>query len=102
MIGPTQFQVFNVPQQWLNLEMWQQEHGWEKDGRVADVDASFNPDTLELTLKYPQNVVRVPVFNHLSTDYFGKSTGNPRLPGPFTEANFTNRKVDPRNLLKQQ
>jgi hypothetical protein len=102
LLGPTQFMVSNVPEQWLNLEMWQTEHGWDKDGKVADIDASFNPDTLELSLKYPQSIGDLPVFEHLSTDYFGKATGASRLPGPFAQVNFENRNVDPRNLNNEK
>ncbi|MGH9771833.1 MAG: right-handed parallel beta-helix repeat-containing protein [Candidatus Acidiferrales bacterium] len=94
LLGPTQFELNSVPQQWLNLKTWQQEHGWDKNGKLADIDVSFNPDTLKLTLKYPSSVVKVPVFDHLTTDYFGKPTGTSRLPGPFAEANFENRNVD--------
>ena len=97
LLGPTQFQVEDVPQQWLNLEAWRSEHGWDKDGKVADIDASFNPDTLELSLKYPQDVNNVPVFQLLNTDFFGKPTGTSRLPGPFSQSGFENRNVDPRN-----
>lgn len=102
LLGPTQYQVWDVPEQWLNLEMWQLEHGWDKNGKVTDIDASFDPDALTLTLKYPQGMSGVPVFNHLSTDYFGKPADASRLPGPFAEANFENRNVDPRNTNSQK
>ena len=102
LLGPTQFQVEDVPEQWLNLEMWQLEHGWDKNGKAVDIDASFDPDTLMLTLKYPESVSSVPVFNHLSTDYFGKPTDASRLPGPFVEANFEKRNIDPRNANGQK
>ena len=101
VLGPTQFEVQNVPEQWLNLEMWQKEHGWDEDGKVADVDASFNPDTLTLTLEFPQSVSTIPVFNHLSTDYFKKQTDIGRVPGPFAETNLEKRNVDPRNSRGQ-
>jgi hypothetical protein len=99
LLGPTQYQVWDVPEQWLNLEIWQLEHGWDKNGMVADIDAPFDPDALTLTLKYPQGISSVPVFNHLSTDYFGKTTDASRLPGPF--ADYENRNIDPRNANGQ-
>ena len=71
------------------------EHDWDKSGKVTDIDASFDPDTLKLTLKYPQSVAGIAVFNKLTSDYFGKSTGPTRLPGPFADANFENRSIDP-------
>jgi hypothetical protein len=77
--------------------MWQQEHGWDKNGKVADIEASFDPDSLKLTLKYPQSVSGVAAFNKLTSDFFGKPTGATRLPGPFAQANFENRSIDPMN-----
>jgi hypothetical protein len=35
VLGPTQFQVEDVPEQWLNLEMWQLEHGGTKMGKQS-------------------------------------------------------------------
>ena len=96
VLGPTQFQMESVPEQWLNLEVGQNEHGWDKDGKVADVDALFNPDTLTLTLEIPQSAGTIPVFNHLSTDFFEKPTGAARVPGPFSESTLEKRNVDPR------
>jgi len=97
VLGPTQYQTYDVPEQWLNLPMWQQEHSWDKNGKVADIEASFDPDSLKLTLKYPQSVSGVAAFNKLTSDFFGKPTGATRLPGPFAQANFENRSIDPMN-----
>jgi hypothetical protein len=48
-------------------------------------------------LKFPQRVADVAVFDKLSSDYVGKPTGATRLPGPFAEADFANRSIDPIN-----
>ncbi len=94
--GPTTYQVDDVPEQWLDLAMWQEEHDWDKHGKVVDIKASFDPDTLELTLTYPTDLVKLPVFDHLDTDFFGHTTGKERFPGPFAEEITEKRNVDPR------
>ncbi len=89
---------FPEPPQWLDLEFWQQYYGWEKNGITANVDAQFDPDTLELTLSVDGDLKKVKTFNGIDTDFRGEATGGTRFPGPFSDLDkgYAGRKVDPR------
>jgi hypothetical protein len=67
--------------QWLDLAMWRA-HGWDSLGKIANLEIEFDPERLELRISVQDGLQRVPVFNHLDIDMFGKTTGALRQPGP--------------------
>ncbi len=87
-----------APPQYLDLAASREFHGWERNGRVAELKATFDPDTLHVTLVTPAELPKVKVYRDLSADYFGKSSGAMRYPGPFADLDraYGPRNVDPR------
>jgi len=90
------------PEQWLDLPFWQDIYGWEKQGRMLEMEVSFDPDTLELTLVPREEPPAVSVFRDIGADMFGAITGDKRQPGPFSDLGrgFRSRAVDPRQSAK--
>jgi hypothetical protein len=85
--------------QWLDLATWRA-HGWDLLGKIAKLEIEFDPERLELRISVQDGLQRVPVFNHLDIDMFGKTTGALRQPGPFAEFDMERvRKADPRHTL---
>ena len=86
------------PQEWLDLEFWRDQHGWDKAGAMAELDVAYDIEKLELTLVPRGKLARVPLFNNIDTDLFGRAAGAPRPPGPFAdlEEGYKGRKIDPR------
>ena len=41
-------------------ESWREQHGWDMNGATADIAASLDPDTLELTMSVKGNVKALP------------------------------------------
>ncbi|MEO8598164.1 MAG: right-handed parallel beta-helix repeat-containing protein [Candidatus Solibacter sp.] len=86
------------PQEWLDLAYWREQHGWDKNGTMAPMEAAFDIDKLELTLVPERALSAVPVFDGIDTDLFRKSVGGTRAPGPFIDlgTGYRKRSVDPR------
>jgi len=86
------------PQQWLDLEAWREFHGWDKSGGTAEVEASFDPEALELSLAVKGALAKVPAVEKIESDFAGGEAGAVRAPGPFADlgAGLRSRKVDPR------
>ncbi|HEU5133811.1 MAG TPA: right-handed parallel beta-helix repeat-containing protein [Steroidobacteraceae bacterium] len=83
--------------QWLDLSAWRA-HGWDRQGNVARVELSFDPDRLELTMRSQDALGKVAVFSGIDGDFSGQTTGAMRLPGPLIDAPPTGmRNVDPRH-----
>jgi hypothetical protein len=82
--------------QWLDLPAWRA-HGWDRNGNVARLDLSLDPDRLELSASGETALAQVPVFNGIDSDLSGKITPTPRLPGPLFDLGSTKtRNIDPR------
>jgi hypothetical protein len=97
---PERFQGFFVtdPPQWLDLTSWRT-HGWDKQGSIANLEISLDPDRLELTMSGQDVLQKVPVFNHIDSDFFGQSTEASRIPGPFNDVGSSRtRSIDPRRF----
>jgi len=74
------------PKQLLNLEAWQEFHGWDKEGGMALMSGEFDPDQLTLTFSFqPESKVK-------------------RKIGPFKNImrGIHERNVDPRHVSYQQ
>jgi hypothetical protein len=86
------------PQQWLDLGFWREQFGWEKNGRMLNMEVAFDPDKLELTMALKGDLPATGVFHGINTDMFGSKTGVTRPPGPFADMGlgYKARKVDPR------
>ena len=86
------------PQQWLDLEFWRQQYGWDKNGAMLEADVTFDPDTLALTVTLHNALPRVKVFHGINTDFLGRTSEATRLPGPLADldSGYQARKVDPR------
>jgi hypothetical protein len=87
------------PQQWLDLAAWREFYGQEKTGALGTLrEIAFDPDKLELTILPGGDLPKVPIFNNVDTDFFGKAAAGPRVPGPFADlqTGYTKRGVEPR------
>ena len=77
-------------------------HGWEKNGRTAGIEATLDPDKLQLTLSLNGEIPKVKTFNGVSitSDFFGAKTGDTRLPGAFADLSqpLKARSIDPRGV----
>jgi hypothetical protein len=81
---------------WLDLAEWRA-RGWDGKGAIADLDLSFDPDRLELTMRTSAPLPRVHVFNGIEADLMGRTTGARRSPGPIADLGAARvRSVDPR------
>jgi len=88
--------------QWLDLAHWR-EHGWDGKGAVANLELSFDPDRLELTMHSKVPLPKLPVFNGTDRDLTGMTAGARRSAGPLSESNAVRmRKVDPRSSAPVQ
>jgi len=64
---------------------------------VADVQVSFDPDNLELSINSPQPLPKVSAINRIDHDILGKTTGTTRVAGPLADPGLKRVwKVDPR------
>jgi hypothetical protein len=82
--------------QGLDLSAWRA-RGWDQQGKIVDLEASFDADRLELTVNVPSALPKVPVFNGIDFDMAGHTTAGPRPPGPLADPGAARvRSVDPR------
>lgn len=89
---------FPEPPEWDNLESWREQHGWDKNGTMAEITAKLDPDTLTLTMTAKGDVKPLPVYSNVDIDFYGHAiTGLERLPGPFTDLTTItgSRSIDP-------
>jgi parallel beta-helix repeat protein len=86
------------PAEWHNLTSWREEHGWDKNGVMADIEATLDADKLELTFTVKESLKPLEIFRGIDTDFFGKTATGTRLPGPFNDLGegFKARSIDPR------
>jgi len=86
------------PAEWHNLTSWRDEHGWDKNGALAEMDATLDPEKLELTMKVKSDAKPLPAFNGIDTDFFGHTISGERGPGPFADLGGQSgpRPIDPR------
>ena len=85
--------------EWDNLQSWRDQQGWDKNGAMAELAASLNPDTLQLNQTVKGDVKPTPVYGGIDVDFYGHAISDTdRLPGPFTDLIFLMgpRSVDPR------
>ena len=86
----------------LDVQAGQEYHGWEKNGRTASMQATLDPDKLQLTLSVNGDIPKTKTFNGVSitSDFFGTRTGDARLPGAFADLSqpFKDRSIDPRGV----
>ena len=96
---PNDFQGFltGEQKQWFSLADWRSRFGWDKNSVVADVQVSFDPDKLELSIDSPQPLPKVSAINRIDHDILGKTAGTTRVAGPLTDPESKRVwKVDPR------
>ncbi len=85
--------------EWDNLQSWRDQQGWDKNGAMAELAASLNPDTLQLNLTVKGDVTPTPVYGGIDVDFYGHAiSGTDRLPGPFADltSRMGSRSVDSR------
>ncbi len=89
---------FPEPPEWHNLQSWREEHGWDKNGTMADISAELDPDALTLTLTVTGAVKPATAYKGIDSDFFGHTISGERMPGPFADLTETQatRKIDPR------
>lgn len=96
---PNDFQGFftGEQKQWFSLADWRSKFGWDKNSVVADVQVSFDPDKLELSINSPQPLPKVSAINRIDHDILGKTAGTTRVAGPLADPGSKRVwKVDPR------
>jgi parallel beta-helix repeat protein len=86
------------PPEWHDLKSWREEHGWDKNGSMAEITAVLDPDKLELTMTVKGGVKRAAPYKAIDTDFFGRPVNGERMPGPFAELGTDSaaRSIDPR------
>jgi hypothetical protein len=85
--------------QYLDLASWRETYGWDKHGAVADLEITFDPDRLELTMSSAQPLPNVNVFHRIDIDIFGKLMVGTRPPGPLNDPGAKRaRRIDPRTF----
>jgi hypothetical protein len=97
---PEKFSGFAQGQaiQWLDLSAWRA-HGWDRQGGIAALGVSFDPDRLELTMKGSSTLPKVAVFNSIDVDLVGQTTASSRPPGPLADPEGEQpRNIDPRAI----
>ncbi len=89
---------FPEPPQWHNLASWREQHGWDKNGAMADITAELDPDKLQLTMAVKGDVKPLPIFKGIDSDFYGKPVQGNRVAGPFADLldNTGVRSIDPR------
>jgi hypothetical protein len=90
---------FPEPPEWDNLASWRDQHGWDKSGTMAKIEATLDPNTLMLTMKVSGDVKPLPVYGGIDVDFYGHAvSGAERMPGPFTDLTTMTapRSIDPR------
>jgi hypothetical protein len=81
---------------WLDLDAWRA-LGWDRGGSTDELELSFDPDRLELTIASRGAWPALPVFNGIDRDLAGRIAGPRRPPGPLADpAAQRTRSVDPR------
>ena len=96
---PNDFQGFftGEQKQWFSLADWRSKFGWDKNSVVADVQVSFDPDKLELSINSPQPLPKVSAIDRIDHDILGKAAGTTRVSGPLADPGSKRVwKVDPR------
>ncbi|HKO19778.1 MAG TPA: right-handed parallel beta-helix repeat-containing protein [Acidobacteriaceae bacterium] len=90
---------FPEPPEWDNLESWRDQRGWDKNGAMAELTATLNPDTLQLDMTVKGNVKPLPLYSGIDVDFYGHAISSAdRLPGPFPDLTTKTglRSIDPR------
>ena len=86
--------------QYMPLEAWRKAHGWDKASEVLPMQINLDPDSLKITIICKEPLRKVSTFNHIENDFFGKSLGGRRAPGPLPDPTAKPVwKVDPRNSV---
>jgi hypothetical protein len=102
--GPRSMQPFlrvkyPEPPEWDNLESWREQHGWDKNGTMAEITAKLDSDALTLSMTVKGDVKALPMYGNVDVDFYGHSiTGANRTAGPFTDLTTMAgpRRIDPR------
>ena len=76
---------FPEPAEWDDLQSWREQRGWDMNGTMAQITASLDPDTLELTMTVKGDVKPLPQFKGIDSDFFGKPVNGDRVAGPFAD-----------------
>lgn len=89
---------FPEPPEWHNLQSWREEHGWDRNGTMADISAELDSDALTLILTLKGDVKPAPAYKGIDSDFFGHTISGERMPGPLSDLTTSVglRRVDPR------
>jgi hypothetical protein len=86
----------------LDIQAARDYHGWEKNGRTAQMRVALDPDKLLLTLSAIPDIPKLKTFNpaSITTDFLGIPAGEMRIPGAFTDLSkgFEGKSIDPRGV----
>jgi hypothetical protein len=90
---------FPQPPEWDDLQSWRDQHGWDKNGTMAEIAANLDPDTLMLTMTVKGDVKPLADFSDIDVNFDGHAvSGADRIPGPFADLTTMTapRSIDPR------
>lgn len=78
------YNVFAPGTKPFDLAAWQATHGWDRHSVMADVEASFDLDTLELTWSAGSKIPKCPAVERITHDFFDRPReAGGASPGPF-------------------
>ena len=89
---------FPAPPEWHNLQSWREEYSWDKNGAMAQISTTLDPDKLTLTMTVKGDVKSLPAFKGINSDFFGHAVEGDRVAGPFPDmmTHTAVRSIDPR------
>jgi hypothetical protein len=93
------YNVFAAGQKPFDLAQWQKAHAWDRHSTTADLQAAFDPKTLELTWSAAGEVPECHRVDGVDHDFWGRpSKGETVSPGPFGAVPLkpTRIAIDPR------
>lgn len=93
------YNVFVPGRKAFDLAAWQESRGWDRNSVVTRVQATFDPDALELTLSVDGTVPACPPVGGITHDFFDHPRDRAQIaPGPFSTVpgEPTPIKLDPR------
>ncbi len=78
------YNVFVTPNRPFDLAAWRDEHGWDRNSVTADIRATLNPETLELTWSAAEPIPQCPTVRGITHDFFDRPRQTGAVaPGPF-------------------
>ena len=90
--------IYKPEQLLLDLPAWRKFYGFDKTGAYTEINIECNLTQLTMTLSVTGMVPEINAIESCRYDFFGKKTGDKRVPGPFGELPTISKtfSIDPR------